>query len=219
VEPSALVGSLRRVSGACLVLAGITFWLAWFLMPLPGTTDAAFILEQVGANRAHVFASVAVQVLSGALFIPGLLGFAVAPGLRDSARGFAALSLVGIGATGLAADAIYHLLAFEMSAPGVAREAMLPVMERFQSGDLVFVAPQLLALVAGVALLAWAAAAAGLAPARTPRWLLLALVTALAGGALVRAFGFPRRGVALSVIGLVAVTIAELGASQWRTRS
>lgn len=108
-------------------------------MPLPGTTDAAFILEQVGATRERVFWSVAFQLISSALFVPGLLGLISVSDLRGSGRGFAATSLVGIGATGLAADAIYPLVAYEMSLPGVTRSAMLPVMERL------FVAPQLLA--------------------------------------------------------------------------
>jgi hypothetical protein len=170
VEASArMAGPVSRVAGACLVGAAISFWLAWWLMPLPGTTDTAFILEQVGATRARVFASVAVQVVSGALLVPGLLGLTAATPLRGSTAAFAAASLVGIGATGLAADAIYHLLAFEMTAPGVIREAMVPVMDRFQSADLVFVAPQLLALLTGVAVRAGAACGPGAARAALDR--------------------------------------------------
>jgi hypothetical protein len=219
VEASArMAGPVSRVAGACLVGAAISFWLAWWLMPLPGTTDTAFILEQVGATRARVFASVAVQVVSGALLVPGLLGLTAATPLRGSTAAFAAASLVGIGATGLAADAIYHLLAFEMTAPGVIREAMVPVMDRFQSADLVFVAPQLLALLAGVGWLCALAPRVGLAP-RARLWIVLALAAALLGAVAVRAAGLPRRVVAMTVLAGFSLALAELGASLWRARS
>ena len=112
-----------RLAGACLIASGVTFWVAWYLMPLPGTTDPAVILEAVAAARANVYGSVGVQMLCSALLIPGALGVGLADPLRRSGAAFAAASLVGIGATGFAADAIYHLLAFEMTLPGVARDA------------------------------------------------------------------------------------------------
>lgn len=207
------------MAGACLIGAGVAFWLAWFLMPLPGTTDAAFILEQVALTPGSVFASVAVQLVSSALLVPGVLGIVQATPLRESTGAFLAASLVGIGATGFAADAIYHLLAAEMVAPGVAREAMLPVMERFQSADLAFILPQLLALVVGVAWLALLAARAGAASRWTPRLLAVALLVAVAGGAAARAFGGGRRAVALGALALFSLAIAELGRGAARARS
>ncbi len=207
------------MAGACLIGAGVAFWLAWFLMPLPGTTDAAFILEQVALTPGSVFASVAVQLVSSALLVPGVLGIVQATPLRESTGAFLAASLVGIGATGFAADAIYHLLAAEMVAPGLAREAMLPVMERFQSADLAFILPQLLALVVGVAWLALLAARAGAASRWTPRLLALALLVAVAGGAAARAFGGGRRAVALGALALFSLAIAELGRGAARARS
>jgi len=213
------MGSTRGIAGACLVGAGVSFWLAWFLMPLPGTTDASFILEQVGAASGSVFVSVAVQMLCCALFVPGLTGLLLAPQLRDSTGAFIGVSLAGVGVTGFAADAIYHLVAFEMSRPGLSREAMLPVMERLQSSDLVFIVPQLLALVAGVAVLAACAVRAGLAPRRVSRELWLALGLAAVGAAAVRALGGGRRVVALGVLALFSLAIAELGAALSRARS
>ena len=213
------MSSVSRLAGSCLVGAGISFWGAWFLMPLPGTTDAAFILEQVGATPERVWWSVVLQVTSSALFLPGLLGIARDVRLRESGSAFAAAALTGVGVTGLAADAIYHLAAYEMSRPGVARDAMLPVMERFQSADLVFVAPQLLALVAGIGFLGVVAARAGAASRRVPRLLALALGVAVVGGATARALGTGRREIALSALALFALAIAELGAGLWRARS
>lgn len=209
---------IGRAAGACLVGAGIAFWLAWFLMPLPGTTDPAFILEAVGATPTSVWWSVAVQLLCSALLVPGALGIALADPLRRSGASFAAASLVGIGATGFAADAIYHLLAYEMTLPGVAREAMLPVMARFQSADLAFIVPQLLALIGGVAWLAALAARAGLASRLAPRLLWIALGIAVFGGAAARAAGDGRRAVALGALAAFALAIAELGRGLARAR-
>jgi hypothetical protein len=205
---------IARVGGLCLVFAAITFWLAWLLMPMPGTTDVAFILDQVAATPERVWLSVAVQTASSALFVPPLLVLARADGVGDSWPGFAALSLAGIGATGLAADAIYHLLAYEMVLPGIDRAAMVPVMARFQAEDLVFVAPQLLALLLGLALLAFVAARAGLVSRAAPRLQLAALALALAGGVAVSvAGGAGRRALAMTVLGLFSLSLAWLGAA------
>jgi hypothetical protein len=207
------VTASARLGGVCLVGAAITFWLAWFLMPMPGTTDVAFILEQVAATPERVWLSVGAQTVSAALFVPGLLALARARGVGDSTAGFAALSLAGIGATGLASDAIYHLLAYEMTLPGIDRAAMVPVMARFQAQDLVFVAPQLLALLVGLAWLAFVAARAGAASRLAPRLVLAALALALAGGIAVRAAGGSgRRALALGVLALFSLSIAGLGA-------
>jgi len=213
------MGSVARFAGFCWLGAAVAFWLAWFLMPLPGTTDAAFILEQVGAARVQVYWSVALQLVSSALFVPALLGLTSLTPLRDSRPGFVAAALVGVGVTGFAADAIYHLLAYEMSLPGVAREAMLPVMERFQSADLVFVAPQLLFLLGGVGFLGWVAARAGAASPRLPRVLAGALALLVVGGVAVRALGTGRRELALAVLALFSVAVNQLGWGLRRARS
>src|SRR5512139_3459302 len=83
----ARVTSNSRIGGVCLVGAALTFWLAWFLMPMPGTTDVAFILEQVAATPERVWLWVGVQILSAALFIPGLLALARVSGIGDSSLG------------------------------------------------------------------------------------------------------------------------------------
>ena len=207
------------IGGACLSAAAISFWLAWFLMPMPGTTDVAFILTQVGATPERVWLSVAVQMLSSALFVPGLLAFVVAVARRGSRLGFVAASLAGIGATGFAADAIYHLLAYEMVQPGVARDAMIPLMARFQSADLVFVAPQLLALLLGLGLVSLEASRAGLVPRANPRLHLGALGLAVVGGVVANATGQGRRPLALTVLALFSLAVAWVGVGLARSRA
>ena len=201
----------RRFGGACLVGAAFAFWLTWLLMPMPGTTDVAFILEQVGATPERVWCSVALQIVCSALFVPGLLAFVSAPELRGSPLAFASASLAGIGATGFAADAIYHLLAYEMVRPGIARDAMVPLMTRFQTADLIFVAPQLLALLLGLGLASLAAARAHLVPRANPFLYLAALVLAIGGGGLAGAIGQGRRAVALGVLALISLAVAWVG--------
>jgi hypothetical protein len=209
----------RSIGGFCLAAAAFSFWLAWLLMPMPGTTDVAFILEQVAATPQRVWLSVAVQLVSSALFVPGLLALVAADELRGSRLGFVAATLSGVGATGFAADAIYHLLAYEMVQPGIERAAMVPLMARFQSADLVFVAPQLLALLLGLGLVSVAAARAGLVPRANPRVHLAALGLALAGGVLVNAVlgGAGRRLLAMSVLGLYSFAVAWAGVALARS--
>ncbi|MGH2897081.1 MAG: hypothetical protein ACRDMZ_00280 [Solirubrobacteraceae bacterium] len=209
----------RRFGGVCLVGAAVTFWLTWFLMPMPGTTDVVFILAQVGATPERVWWSVAAQLVSSALFVPGLLAFAAAPELRGSPLAFVSASLAGIGATGFAADAIYHLLAYEMTRPEIARDAMVPVMTRFQSQDLVFVAPQLLLLLLGFLLLSVCAARARLVPRTNPGLYLAALVLALGGGLLAGAIPQGRRAVALGVLALISLSVSWVGVALARGAS
>jgi hypothetical protein len=91
---------------------------------------------------------------------------------------------------------------------------MIPVMARFQAQDLVFVAPTLLALLVGLAWLAFVAARAGLVSRASPRLQLAGLALALAGAAFVRASGGAgRRVVALGVLALFSLSIAWLGAA------
>jgi hypothetical protein len=210
---------VRAFGGGCLVAAAVTFWLAWLLMPMPGTTDVAYILENVAATPERVWLSVGVQMLSSALFVPGLLAFVASPALRDSTLAFAAATLAGIGVTGLAADAIYHLLAYEMVQPGISREAMLPLMARFQREDLVFVAPQLLALVLGAGSMSLAAMRAGTVSKLNPALYAVALGVSIAGGTLASALGQGRRVVALVVLAIVSAAIAWLGVALARDSS
>jgi hypothetical protein len=208
----------RSIGGSCLAAAAVTFWLAWFLMPMPGTADVEFILSQVGATQERVWLSVAVQMVSSALFVPGLLAFVLAEELRASRLGFVAASLAGIGVTGFAADAIYHLLAYEMVQPGVDRAAMVPLMTRFQTADLVFVAPQLLLLLLGLGLVSLAASRGGLVTRANPRLHLLALVLAIVGGVAANATGQGRRLVALCVLGLFSFAVSGVGVALARPR-
>jgi hypothetical protein len=143
-----------RATGVALVLASAGFWLSWSLMPGVGITDTAQIFARVAAHRASVLASVTLQLASAAAYAPaaaGILGSAWARASRAVRTG--ALLLL-VGAMGSAADAIFHLVAYEMTAPGIDTDAMVPVMIRLQGPDLVFILPLVAAFFAAHAVLA-----------------------------------------------------------------
>jgi hypothetical protein len=193
------------------MLAAALFWLAWALMPAVGITDAARILELVGQHTARVRASVAAQLLSAALYAPALVGIVATRRLRRVRMVRVGAILLAIGAMGSAADAVFHLLAAEMVAPGVDRAAMLPVMARMQGAGLLYIAPLILCFFAGSAVLALGFARAGTAP-RACAWLLAAaLGLALVGGPLASGNPGAARAVGLGVLGLVGGSQAWLG--------
>jgi len=172
-----------KLSGILLAVASVAFWLAWKLMPGVGVTDTATIFALVGAHRGQVYVSVVVQLVSAAacaVAVAGLLGAERARGSRALRAGAILLLL---GALGSAADAIFHVVAFEMTAPGVNREAMAPVMQKLQGPDLVLLLPLVAAWFAGHAFVVVAARKDG-PVARAAFWLLLASPAALVLGPL-----------------------------------
>jgi hypothetical protein len=201
----------QRFAGAALVLAAALFWLAWLLMPGVGITDAARILELVGQHSARVRVSVAAQLASAALYAPALVGIVATRRLRRVLSVRIGAILLAIGAMGSAADAVFHLLAAEMVAPGVDRAAMLPVMARMQGAGLLFIAPLILCFFAGSAALALGFARAGAAPRACALLLAAALALAAIGGPLASGAPGAARAVGLGVLGLVSASQAWLG--------
>jgi hypothetical protein len=206
----------QRFAGAALVFAAALFWLAWWLMPGVGITDAARILELVGEQAARVRVSVAAQLLSAVLYAPALVGIVATRRLRRERWVRAGAILLAIGAMGSAADAVFHLLAAEMVAPGVDRAAMLPVMARMQGAGLLFIAPLILCFFAGSAVLAAGFARAGAAPRASALLLAVALGLAVVFGPLASGNAGAARAVGLGVLGLVSASQAWLGLALWR---
>lgn len=174
----------ERAAGAWLVAAALLFWLAWALMPAVGITDTRQIFEHVAARAPAVRASVILQLVSAACYAPALVGLARTPDAdqRRSLRLGAVLLLVG--AMGSAADAVLHLLAVEMVAPGIDRDAMIPVMERMQGPNLALLGPLIAAFFVGSLALAIGAARARIVPRWNPWLFALALLVIPVGGGL-----------------------------------
>jgi hypothetical protein len=173
-----------RAGGAWLVAAALLCWLAWALMPAVGITDTRQIFERVAAQAPAVRASVILQLASAACYAPALVGIARSPEAgRQRMLALGAVLLL-IGAMGSAADAVLHLLALEMVAPGIDRGAMVPVMERMQGSNLLLLGPLIAAFFAGSLALAVGAARAGSVPRWNPLLFALAILALPLGGGL-----------------------------------
>lgn len=201
----------ERLGGGWLVAASALFWLAWSLMPGVGVTDTRQILERVALQRDAVWLSVVLQLVSAACFAPPLVTLGRVAQVRGSRALRVGAVLLAIGAMGSAADAIYHLLAYYMTGPGMQAEALVPLMEKMQGPGLAVLVPMMLAFFLGAATLALGAARAGLASPRNPR--LHALAVAVAASAPLWVHGNPAaaRAVGLTVLALVSASLAGVG--------
>lgn len=200
-----------RATGAWLILASVGFWLSWWLMPGVGVTDTSTIFALVSQQRAGVFASVVVQLISAAAYVVGA-GRLIA---SDRARASRAMriggALLAVGGVGSAADAMFHLVAFEMTAPGTDLPAMVPVMQRLQGPDLGLLAPFIAAFLAGHVLVALAWRHHDRL-ARAAWWLLASLPAVAVLGALARRADLvPGRIVGLAVLGVLSGSLALIG--------
>lgn len=200
-----------RGAGACLIGAAALFWIAWLLMPGVGVTDAAQILALVGPRRGAVATSAAVQLLSAVLYVPALLGVGAHStlGVRPGVRWGAGVLLVG--AMGSAADAVFHLLAYAMTAPGLDPEALVPVMSFMQGLGLLMIAPLILAFFVGSVWLSMALTHAGVVPGWHPWLYALALGVVAGGGGLAAAGVITPRTVGLSMLAVISAAQCHLG--------
>ena len=137
-------------TGVALATGAGCVFIAWSLMPDAATNDAGHILVAVAGARARVHASALLQLLGAALLVPGLVAEA-----RERRATTLAVIVTLWGVLGMAADAVFHQLAYEMTAPGVASDAVLPVMQKMQTVELAPHLPLLFAFVIGPILLGW----------------------------------------------------------------
>jgi hypothetical protein len=200
-------------SAVTLAIGAAFLWVAWALMPDAGTNDADHILTAVAAERETVRASALLQLLGAALLVPGL----VAEGAAERRTRAGAVALL-LGAVGMGADAVYHQLAYEMTAPGVAREAVLPVMTKMQTEDLRPLLPLLLSFLAGAVALGWQRARRGLGSAWTARLLVAPALTLPLGVVGVLALALPRRLVALGTLGAICAGLIGVAIDRARPR-
>lgn len=205
--------------GAALAAGAGCLFVAWWLMPDAATNDAGHILSAVAGARERVHASARLQLLGSALLVPGLV--VEARERRSTALGV----LVTLwGLLGMAADAVFHQLAYQMTAPGAAREAVLPVMEKMQTVELAPHLPLLLAFVVGPVLLGWqlrrtAESAVPAVPAVAAALLLAPAATIPVGILAARLLGLPKRAIALLVFGEICLGLAALGLGHGRPQA
>ena len=192
------------MSGVLLMSAAACFWLTWALMPGVGVTDSREIFALVGSQRQMVMASVVLQLLSAVLYVPALLGLVADRTLGDRRAMRWGAGILIVGAMGSGADAVLHLLAYAMTAPGVNQELMIPVMTFMQNEGLVLLAPMLAAFFIGGAWLAYALADAAVVPRWNGHLHLAALPVLAAGGALAAAQLMSPRMAGLAFLGVVS---------------
>jgi catechol 2,3-dioxygenase-like lactoylglutathione lyase family enzyme len=207
-EPAEAARPALPRAGAWLVAASLGFWLAWWLMPGVGVTDPAQVLALVGGSRPSVYLSVLFQLASAAAYAPGVAGL-LGSRLARASRGVRLGGvLLLIGAMGSAADAVYHLVAYEMTAPGIETDAMRLVQQRLQGPDLALLLPFVAAFFAGHALLVLGLARRGYAP-RAGRALLAAVPVVATAGALAASAGLvPARWVGLAALAAQSGSLA-----------
>ena len=190
------------------------FWVSWLLMPGVGITDTATILALVRENRSSVFISVILQLVSAAMYAPGLCMVLVSEAARKSITVQAGGILLLIGAMGSASDAIFHLVAYEMTAPGITLDAVSQVMQRLQGNDPALLLPFVGAFFIGHALLVGAMRKSG----ALARFGFLVLVSAapailLVGVPIAHLGILSGRSVGLGFLAVVSGSLAILGLS------
>jgi hypothetical protein len=201
-----------RLTSTALIGGAVCFWTSWFLMPGVGVTDATKILKLVSAQPQSVLVSSVLQLLSAALFALGVCGLSRLFKAEGNFWMSAATFLLAVGACGDAADAIYHQLAYEMVRPGIDQAAMLPVMERMQSVDLLFLLPMIQAFLAGCITLAIGSAKEEIVPQANPLLYALAIGIALAG-ILGKPMGLSARTIGLTCLALLSASVTWIGIS------
>ena len=194
---SSPAGLRAPISGVLLILGAVLLWVAWALMPEGATNDPIVIARVISGAREEVKLSAIVQLAASAAFAPALLLLAG----RGSGLAFAGGSLVLVGLMGMAADAVYHQAAYQLTAPDLDAEAMLLPLGRMQTEDIVSLVPLLLGFIVGTPMLG-----AGLVrEGRAPRWVKHVLIAAFGiaiGGAIgVNAAGLSRHLVVLGFFG------------------
>lgn len=200
-----------RSAGMALVSAAVLFWVAWLLMPGVGVTDAERIFVLVASQRPLVAASVGVQLLSAVLYVPALLGLVANPELGSVPAVRKGAGLLLVGAMSSAADAVLHLLAYAMTAPGLERGPLISVMGFMQGPGLLLLAPLILCFFLGGAWLSVALARVRAITRWNARLHGIALITAVAGGALASKGWMPPRAVGLLTLGIVSAAQAWAG--------
>jgi hypothetical protein len=195
--------ALRAATGYLLIYAAASFWISWFLMPDPGTTDAAHILAIVKEARTAVLWSMLIQITSAVSYLAAL--FLLVQTSSPQRTAMAGIVLFGVGAMGLCADAFFHLLAYEMTSDTVAiGDNVIRVMHLMQTEGVVILIPILLPFFAGGLVLAIGLGNQA-ATSRSPAYVLAA---AFLVGILL---GYQGRLVTLTSLALFSVGHAMIG--------
>jgi hypothetical protein len=203
--------SQRHVTMYVMIYAAITFWLSWFLMPDPGTTDAAHILAIVKESRASVLGSVLIQITCATAYLAAL--FLLVQVSAPQKTAMAGIVLFGIGAMGLCSDAFFHLLAYEMTSGGVTvDDNVVRVMHLMQTEGVVVLVPILLPFFFGSLVLAIGLARQAMISTRSVWIFIAAFVVSILGTLIAtKVLGYHGRVVTLTSLALFSIGHAVIG--------
>lgn len=179
--------------------------------------DAGIILDRVSQHRGSVVASVVLQLGSAALFAPAMFGVVRLATQVESKRLSWAAVLLLVCAMGSASDAVFHLLAYEMTAPGQQIAEMVPLMARMQGDAPTVLGFMIASFFAGSIVLAWGLAHCGIGPRALP-WIAAFGVAALPSAQLLPAGSDWHRAMGLAALGIVSASLAWGGWSVSRHR-
>lgn len=212
-------GAFAKSSGWLFILTGFTFWLGWFLMPDAGTNDAAPILDAVTANRSHVWWSALVHIVTSLWAVIGVVGLQTERRAAKSKTMRVGAILVLFGAMGVCMDAFFHLVAFYMTAQGIAAAAVLEPMRLLQTQGMAFLIPLLLSFIVGGTVYSAGLYHIDATSAVAKRIFLIGLAWALFGGIMASWLGSGRQIVVQGFLDWVALAYGWMGYEiVWRWR-
>lgn len=194
-----------KAGGLLFILAGITFWLGWFLMPDAGTNDAAHILQLVSTHRQNVWLSVLTHILCSILLAIGVIGIQTDARMSRSKTTRWGASLVSLGAVGVCLDAFFHLIAYYMTTDGVPQKAMAAPMALIQTQGIKFLIPFLLAFIIGGTVYTAGFYHVGATSVWPKRVLLAGLAWALIGGLIAAKLGTGHQLVTLGFLSWISL--------------
>ncbi|AAS71744.1 hypothetical protein GS518_16025 [Leptospira interrogans] len=199
-------------TGILLIFAAITFWISWFLMPDPGTTDARHILEIVKVSRNFVWYSAITQIVSSVCYIIALFSLAdlITSQKKTTLSGFV---LFGIGVLGMCSDAFFHLLAYYMTDDSVfIQENVIIIMNFMQTKGVIILVPLLLSFFIGSLILSIGLKLQNVISKIPMVVFLIAIFAGIPGAVIInKIFLYKRSIVSLIILGTFAIGQAWIG--------
>jgi hypothetical protein len=199
------------ITGYLLLLAAGIFWISWFLMPDPGTTDTNHILKIVKESRTDVLNSVIMQVTASVLYVFVLLRLSQHSFPQRKITSIGAI-LFAIGVLGMCSDAFFHLLAYFMTADSVnIQQDVVRVMEFMQTTGVRFLIPLMLPFFIGNLVLAIGLKKQAMISGVAAVLFLIAFSVAITGVVVIRTTEYEVHGLSFTTLAIFAIAQAAIG--------
>jgi hypothetical protein len=176
-----------RFAPGCFIVAALAFAAAWYFVPSAGETDTMAIFNAVTPVRGEMLAAGILQLVAAALYVPAMVGIVRDRSVPYADKLWRPAAVLIVGTLGLATDALDHILAYAMTAPGVDQAAQVEVMQFMQGEALLLISPLIASYFVGAVWLSIAYAKAGAVSRWNPGLYAVAAVIAAGGSALAHA--------------------------------